>query len=176
MKVFVSALAALLLVLPRVGRAQDYPSARHGGNYMHNFYLPPAPSTTPWWPSWSPDGKWVAVAMSGSIWKVDPATGAAFELTYGPTYHSSPAWSPDGRWILYTADDGTTLQLEMLDVASGETHTLTEDEFLYTDPTFSPSFSAIQQRSRFGSKFWMNLATISATKASNRSSHPYSRL
>ena len=35
----------------------SYPPARQGGNYMHNFYFPPAPSSTPWAPAWSPDGQ-----------------------------------------------------------------------------------------------------------------------
>ena len=94
---------------------------------------------TPWAPSWSPDGKSVAVAMSGSIWKVDPATGVAHELTYGPTYHSSPDWSPDGRWIIYTADNNSkTIQLEILNVETGESKPLTTDASIYTDPVFSP--------------------------------------
>ena len=25
-----------------------YPAAKHGGNYMFNYYIPPAPSTTAW--------------------------------------------------------------------------------------------------------------------------------
>ena len=62
-------------------RSSAYPAAKQGGHYMWNYYLPPAPSTTPWWPTWSPDGKWIAVAMHGSIWKVDPQTGIAYELT-----------------------------------------------------------------------------------------------
>ena len=45
----------------------NYAAAKHGGNYMHNFYFPPAPSSKPWAPDWSPDGEWIAVAMSGSI-------------------------------------------------------------------------------------------------------------
>src|SRR5207249_11793773 len=60
--------------------ALPFRAAKTGGNYMHNFYFPPGLSATPWWPDWSPDGKWIAVSMAGSIWKVDPATGAAFEL------------------------------------------------------------------------------------------------
>ena len=68
---------------------RPYPSSRHGQNYMFNFYFPPAPSSTPWAPDWSPDGKWIAVAMSGSIWRVDPTSGAAQELTYSEKYHSS---------------------------------------------------------------------------------------
>lgn len=123
---------------------RTYPSARTGGNYMHNYYFPPAPSSTPWAPSWSPDGRWIAVAMSGSIWKVDPASGVAHELTYNQKYHSMPDWSPDGKWIIYTADDhGTTIQLEILSVDSGETRALTNDNFIYMDPVFSPDGSRV---------------------------------
>src|SRR5687768_1971625 len=116
-----------------------YPSARTGGTYMHNYYFPPAPSSTPWAPAWSPDGKWIAVAMSGSIWKVDPASGVAHELTYDAKYHSMPDWSPDGNWIVYTADNlGSTIQLASVNAATGETRALTDDAFIYTDPVFSP--------------------------------------
>ena len=124
--------------------ARPYQAAKHGGNYMHNFYLPPAPSSTPWAPSWSPDGLAIAVGMSGSIWTVDPTTGIANELTHGKKYHSSPDWSPDGAWIIYTADDGgTTIQLEILNFTTGESQALTDDGFIYTDPTFSPDGTQI---------------------------------
>lgn len=116
-----------------------YPAARHGGNYMHNYYFPPAPSSTPWAPAWSPDGRHIAVSMSGSIWQVDPATGNAEELSYNDKYHSSPDWSPDGNWIVYTADDGgKSIQLEILNVRTGESRQLTADEYIYADPVFSP--------------------------------------
>jgi len=111
---------------------------------MWNYYLPPAPSTTPWWPTWSPDGKWIAVAMYGSIWKVDPQTGVAYELTYDRKYHSSPDWSPDGRWIVYTADDGgVSIGLEMMNVETGEAYPLTQDKEVYADPVFSPDGSRL---------------------------------
>ncbi len=141
---------------PPPARVAGYDWARHGGNYMYNYYLPPAPSSTPWAPAWSPRGDAIAVGMSGSIWSialeegVDPETGqatdpgVATELTRGSAYHSSPAWSPDGRWIVYTADNGAsagegphTIQLAILDVESGESRALTDDEFVYADPTFS---------------------------------------
>jgi dipeptidyl aminopeptidase/acylaminoacyl peptidase len=129
-------------VLAQAGR---YSASQHGGNYMHNFYFPPAPSSTPWAPSWSPDGSALAVSMSGSIWRVNPDTGIAEELTYSPNaYHSSPDWSPDGRWIVYTADyDGERVQLELLDVETGETRALTDDQHVYTDPVFSPDGARI---------------------------------
>ena len=138
-----------VLDTPPPAGVAGYEWSRHGGNYMFNYYFPPAPSSTPWAPAWSPDGAIIAVGMSGSIWSVDVAggqgSGVATELTRGEAYHSSPAWSPDGRWIVYTADNGAsagdgahTIQLEVLDVGSGETHVLTDDEFVYTDPAFSP--------------------------------------
>jgi TolB protein len=104
-----------------------------------NTYLPPVPGATPWAPSWSPDSRWIAVGMQGSIWKIDPLSGVAYELTYDKKFHAAPAWSPDGRWIVYTAEDGgSSIQLEALNVESGRTQALTSDAFVYTDPVFSP--------------------------------------
>src|SRR5262245_17490453 len=133
----------LLVFLVWMGQASaqnvPYPASKHGGNYMFNYYIPPAPSTTPWSPAWSPDGKWIALAMYGSIWKVDPKTGIATELTYNSKYHSSPSISPDGEWMVYTADDDSrNIQLEILELKSGEVRALTADEHLYLDPVFSP--------------------------------------
>ena len=87
----VGALAAVVAVgsVQVHAQAGRYPAARHGGNYMHSFYFPPAPSSTPWAPSWAPDGESIAVVMSGSIWRVDPDTGVAEELIYSPdAYHA----------------------------------------------------------------------------------------
>jgi TolB protein len=138
--------AGLLAGPPLLGQgpSRTYPMARHGGNYMHNYYLPPAPGSTPWAPAWAPDGKSIAVSMSGSIWRVDPATGAAEELTAGTTYDSLPAWSPDGRFMAYVADDGgTNIGLRALEIASGKTWPLGDDKFVYLDPTFSPDGSRL---------------------------------
>ncbi len=117
----------------------EYPALTFRSNYLASYYLSHAPNTTPWWPSWSPDGKWIAVAMYGSIWRVDPKTGVAEELTYNAKLHSSPSWSPDGKWIAYTADDNwNSIQLEIVNVATGEIRELTSDRQLYVDPVFSP--------------------------------------
>jgi dipeptidyl aminopeptidase/acylaminoacyl peptidase len=119
--------------------SRTYPAIKQGGNYLHNYYLGPAPGSTPWAPAWSPDGRSIAVAMSGSIWRVDVATGEAQELTADRKYHSMPDWSPDGRWIVYTADDGGgTIQLAILDVQTRQSHALTSDAQVYMDPAFSP--------------------------------------
>jgi Tol biopolymer transport system component len=127
-------------ILAAFGQQDIYPAAKDGGNYMHNYYVPPAPGSYPWYPDWGPAGKYVAVSLLGSIWKVDVATGDAEQLTYDRRYHSSADWSPDGKWIIYTADENNrNVQLAILNVATGETRSLTEDQHLYLDPVFSPS-------------------------------------
>ena len=126
--------------LPTQPGGRTYAASAHGGNYMHNFYFPPAPSSSPWYPEWHPGGERVAVAMSGSLWEVDIASGDAFEIVHGPDYYSSPNYSPDGTWLLYTADDGGgTIDLEVMNTATGERHRLTEGAHIHTDPRFSPT-------------------------------------
>lgn len=76
------ALIALLALTTSVfaQSRRPYQASRYGGNDLHTCLIPPAPSSTPWAPAWSPDGRALAVAISGSIWRVDVATGAAQEL------------------------------------------------------------------------------------------------
>lgn len=107
--------------------------------YTYNYYYPPAPSSTPWAPAWSPDGKKITVSMQGSLWNIDPATGRAEELASDGRYDSSPHWSPDGKWIVYTSEaPGRSIQLAVLDTATGKSKPLTSDRFTYLDPAFSP--------------------------------------
>ena len=138
-------LIASAITLVASAQTRFYPDARSGGNYMHNFYFPPSPSSTPWAPDWSPDGGWIAVAMHGSIWRVDPTSGIAYEMTYSEeAYHSSPNYSPDGHWLVFTADyDHQRIQLEILNTETGEINKLTDDQATYTDPIFSPDGSRI---------------------------------
>jgi Tol biopolymer transport system component len=54
--------------------------------------------------SWSPDGKWVAVAANENerarLFLVPVEGGAPVRLVDSPSYN--PLWSPDGRYILYS--------------------------------------------------------------------------
>jgi serine/threonine protein kinase/Tol biopolymer transport system component len=63
-------------------------------------------------PSWSPDGKWVAVAATegkaNPMFKVPVEGGAPVRLVSGvDSVISNPVWSPDGRLILYSVGQGS---------------------------------------------------------------------
>lgn len=137
-----SGLAVALLFALGAGRAgaQVYPNAKTGGNYMHNYYFAPAASSTPWWPSWAPDGQRLAFAMDGSIWTIDVGGSVARELVYSPReYLSMPEFSPDGKWLAYTADDdGRSINLRLLDVATGRSVDLTTGPHVNHEPAWSP--------------------------------------
>jgi Tol biopolymer transport system component len=67
-------------------------------------------------PSWSPDGKWIAVVAGEGgegqpLFRVPVDGGQPERLVRGVAY--SPAWSPDGRFIVYAeGHQGRTLQLK----------------------------------------------------------------
>jgi TolB protein len=123
---------------------RPYPSIGYGGNYLHNYLIPPAPSGTPFAPTPSPDGQEVAFSLHGSLWIMPIGGGVAREVVDGPKYYSSPAWSPDGEWLVYTADDGgRTIELEAVSIKSGERRTLTADGAAYLEPVFSPDGTRI---------------------------------
>ena len=69
-------------------------------------------------PSWSPDGKWVAVAATDGkanpLFKVPADGGSPVRLVAGvDSVISNPVWSPDGRFILYSVGQGSaTVRLQ----------------------------------------------------------------
>jgi TolB protein len=123
--------------------AQAYPNAKTGGNYMHNYLLPPAASSTPWWPTWAADGGSVAFAMDGALWRMKVAggrgDGLAEEILREKEYLSSPEWSPDGRFLAYTADeDGKSINIRLLNLATGVVTAVTSGAFVNIEPAWSP--------------------------------------
>src|SRR6266849_3048050 len=85
-------------------------------------------------PKISPDGKWVAYAVStpdmdanrgaSNIWIVPAGGGEAIQLTQSG-HDSSPAWSPDGKMIAFLSSREGTSQVYVLNMDGGEAHAVT---------------------------------------------------
>lgn len=90
------------------------------------------------WPSLSPDGRSLAFAALGRIWRYDLATRAARPLTPRGVRASAPAWSPDGRSLAYvTWQDSVGGHVMRIGAAGGAATRLTRVPSSYLEPAWS---------------------------------------
>ena len=67
------------------------------------------------WPSFSPDGQWIAYAAEtgtgANVFRIPAGGGDPVQLTFSDDYQTSPVWSPDGGSLAFTAsdDDGASV-------------------------------------------------------------------
>ena len=76
-------------------------------------------------PAWSPDGRKLALTLSGSsgnldLYLLDLATQNLTRLTQDPAIDTEPSWSPDGASLYFTSDRGGSPQIYRLTLGSGE--------------------------------------------------------
>ena len=89
-------------------------------------------------PQRSPDGKWVAYAVSSvdtardrntsDIWLVSWSGDQQTQITNTPESESSPRWSPDGKWLsfLSSRQGGDGAQLWLVNPTGGEPERVTK--------------------------------------------------
>lgn len=134
----------LVLVLPFGNPAQaqrreaplSHVKVPHG-YYWREMYVPQV-TTGPSSFAWSPNGQEVIYSMQGTLWRQHVGTSVATQLTSDNTYDFQPDWSPDGRSVVYSAYDGKTLALRLLDLPTGESRTLLENGAANLDARWSP--------------------------------------
>ena len=135
------AVAVLLLCLcPAIygqGQRRVFSKIFTGEPYTIECYLPQI-TNGPNFPAWSPDGKELAFALKGSIWRMKLGETTAHELTSDAGYTSQPSWSPDGRWIVFTSDLNEQIHLKLLDLRTGSITPLTSGNSINVEPEWSP--------------------------------------
>jgi predicted amidohydrolase YtcJ/Tol biopolymer transport system component len=105
--------------------------------YYREMYLPQVTSG-PSAAAWSPDGRELAYAMQGTLWRQALDSDRARQLTDGPGYHHQPDWSPDGRFLAYASYTGDAVELRLLELATGRTLPLTSNGAVNVEPRWSP--------------------------------------
>ncbi len=80
-------------------------------------------------PSFSPDGRFLAAALSmgnvnPNIYTIDLANGQLKRLTNDAAINTEPSWAPDGQSILFTSDRGGAPQIYSVDL-SGQIQRIT---------------------------------------------------
>jgi dipeptidyl aminopeptidase/acylaminoacyl peptidase len=86
----------------------------------------------PSYPSWSPDGRFVAYTSYRSgpanVWLTEVTTSKSRLASGSETWQLWPQWSPDGKRILYLSDKGgdEIYDIYLIEVPSGQTRNLTQ--------------------------------------------------
>jgi tricorn protease len=101
----------------------------------------PAADNVPMWlryPAISPDGKTIAFAYKGDLYRVPADGGVAKPLTIHEAHDFMPAWSHDGKWIAFASDRYGNFDVFIMPAEGGEARRLTYHSAAELPYSFSP--------------------------------------
>lgn len=109
-------------------------------DFGHHIYLEqhelPVLSHGPVDPAAAPDGRSLAFAARGWIWRLDLENNEATRLTDGAGLDARPRWSPDGERIAFVRDSGDNTAIVVLDLDDGAEQVI-DTPAIELDPEFS---------------------------------------
>ena len=105
--------------------------------YWREMYVPQVTSG-PSAVSWSPDGTELIYSMQGSLWSQKVGAAEAVQVTAGSGYDHQPDWSSDAHWVVFTRYANDALDLQLLDLRSGDVTSLLANGAVNLDARFSP--------------------------------------
>lgn len=130
-----------LVLLPAALGAQREPVLKQvdlpHSYYWREMYVPQVTSG-PSAAAWSPDGRALIYSMQGSLWRQPVGSRVATQLTSGPFYDYQPDWSPDGRRVVFARYARDAIELQLLDLESGDVTPLTTNGAVNLEPRWSP--------------------------------------
>jgi len=112
-----------LVMLPTGQAALSYKTWLTRPDGTDPLLLGPSPTLADRSPSWSPDGRWVALwswnrDLMAAVWLVRPDGGRAVDLTQGLGADAMfPSWSPDGTQVAFSSDRSGSFDIWVADVA-----------------------------------------------------------
>ena len=95
------------------------------------------------WPTFSPDGKWIAIFLGeagryGDYWVMPSSGGAPRRLTTDFEEGGAPTWTPDGKFLVIPSARAGSVNLWRVSVAGGAPEALTTGPGEDLDPVVSP--------------------------------------
>ena len=91
----------------------------------------------------SPDGKWLAVDLQGSLWIIPAAGGNARRITDYFNDARQPVWAPDGSHLLYFAYRDGGYDLWTIKPDGSDMRRLTQGAYDDREPVYSPDGKTI---------------------------------
>ena len=117
-------------------------------------------------PAWSPDGKRLALTLSGSsgnldIYVLELATQRLTRITDNPAIDTEPAWSLDGRSLYFTSDRAGGPQIYRVDLADpSRVQRISYGAAYNARPRLSPDGRELAYVTRDGSRFRIALQDL----------------